>query len=162
MSSITREIGDNVHQAYTSANELVAAKADVIVVAGAELGLQAAAAARPSVPIVVMANNYDPIERGYIKSLSHPGGNITGLFYEQGLGAWRGGSGLQKGLMGEWVPRRKTVQRWLQRSFFGRSVQCSPARCAVAGAHVAGEGVSKIRHMISRRLSARWRRTTAG
>ena len=75
-----REIGDNVHQAYTSANELVAAKADVIVVTGAELGLQAAAAARPSVPIVVMANNYDPIERGYIKSLSHPGGNITGLF----------------------------------------------------------------------------------
>ena len=29
------------------------------------------------------ANNYDPIERGYVKSLSHPGGNITGVFTRQ-------------------------------------------------------------------------------
>ena len=40
-------------------------------------------AARPRVPIVVLANNFDPIERGYVASLSHPGGNITGLFYRQ-------------------------------------------------------------------------------
>src|SRR5260370_13273443 len=71
-----REIGNNVPQAYASANELVAAKADVILVTGTELGLQAAAAARPLVPILVFANNFDPFERGYIKSLSHPGGNI--------------------------------------------------------------------------------------
>lgn len=29
------------------------------------------------------ANNYDPIERGYVKSLRLPGGNITGLFTRQ-------------------------------------------------------------------------------
>ncbi len=34
-------------------------------------------------PIVLMANNFDPLARGYIASLSRPGGNITGLFYRQ-------------------------------------------------------------------------------
>ena len=68
----SREIGGNVHQAYTSANELVAAKADVIVVTGSELALQAAAAARPSVPIVVLANNYDPIERATSRACRIP------------------------------------------------------------------------------------------
>src|SRR5262249_45924382 len=35
------------------------------------------------IPIVILAINYDPIERGYVSSLSHPGGNITGVFYRQ-------------------------------------------------------------------------------
>jgi putative tryptophan/tyrosine transport system substrate-binding protein len=78
-----REVVDNIPNAYAGANELVAAKVDVILVTGAELLLQAAAAARPRVPIVVLANNFDPSERGYVASLSHPGGNITGLFYRQ-------------------------------------------------------------------------------
>jgi putative tryptophan/tyrosine transport system substrate-binding protein len=78
-----RRIDEGTAKAFTAANELVAAKADVLVVSGAEIGLQAAAAARPAVPIVVMANNFDPIARGYVASLSHPGGNITGLFYRQ-------------------------------------------------------------------------------
>ena len=99
-----REIGNNVPRAYASANELVAAKADVILVTGSELGLQAAAAARPSVPIVVFANNFDPFERGYIKSLSHPGGNITGLYYRQPELAVK-----QLELMVEAFPDRKRV-----------------------------------------------------
>ena len=32
---------------------------------------------------VIMAFNYDPIARGYVESLAHPGGNITGLFTRQ-------------------------------------------------------------------------------
>ena len=36
-----------------------------------------------SFPIVIVAINYDPIERGYVKSLAQPGGNITGVFYRQ-------------------------------------------------------------------------------
>ena len=55
----------------------------MLVASGAELALQAADAARPPVPIVMLANNFDPIARGYVKSLSHPGGNITGLVYRQ-------------------------------------------------------------------------------
>jgi ABC-type uncharacterized transport system substrate-binding protein len=31
----------------------------------------------------MMANNYDPFARGYVKSLAQPGGNITGVFYRQ-------------------------------------------------------------------------------
>jgi putative tryptophan/tyrosine transport system substrate-binding protein len=62
---------------------MVAAKADVLVANGPEIALQAATAARPAVPIVMLANNYDPFARGYVKSLAQPGGNITGLFYRQ-------------------------------------------------------------------------------
>ncbi len=78
-----RSIDEGTPQAFAAANELVAAKADVLVANGPEISLQAAAAARPPVPIVMLANNYDPLARGYIKSLSEPGGNITGVFYRQ-------------------------------------------------------------------------------
>ncbi len=65
------------------ANELVAWRADVLFAFGPELGLQAAAAARPPVPIVILANNYDPIARGYVQSLSRPGGKVTGIVSRQ-------------------------------------------------------------------------------
>jgi putative ABC transport system substrate-binding protein len=32
---------------------------------------------------VLIAVNFDPIERGYIVSLAHPGGNITGVIFRQ-------------------------------------------------------------------------------
>jgi putative tryptophan/tyrosine transport system substrate-binding protein len=32
---------------------------------------------------VFWANNFDPIERGYVKSLARPGGNLTGVFTRQ-------------------------------------------------------------------------------
>ena len=32
---------------------------------------------------MLQAINYDPIARGYVASLARPGGNITGLFYQQ-------------------------------------------------------------------------------
>jgi putative ABC transport system substrate-binding protein len=58
---------------------LVAWKADVLFAFGPELAMQAAAAARPPVPIVLLAANFDPIVHGYVQSLSHPGGNVTGI-----------------------------------------------------------------------------------
>jgi putative tryptophan/tyrosine transport system substrate-binding protein len=78
-----RRTDEGLEKAFIGANELVAAKADVLVANGPEISLQAAHAARPAVPIVMMANNYDPFARGYVKSLANPGGNITGLFYRQ-------------------------------------------------------------------------------
>src|SRR6516164_5448234 len=45
--------------------------------------LQAVVGASRIIPIVILAVNYDPIERGYVSSLAHPGGNITGVFYRQ-------------------------------------------------------------------------------
>ena len=74
---------DSVPEAYAGANELVASKANVLFAFGPELALQAAAAARPPVPVVILAVNYDPIERGYVKSLAQPGGYVTGIVSRQ-------------------------------------------------------------------------------
>jgi ABC-type uncharacterized transport system substrate-binding protein len=56
---------------------------DLIWANGPEVALQAVIGASGFVPIVILAVNYDPIERGYIASLARPGGNITGIFYRQ-------------------------------------------------------------------------------
>ncbi len=59
------------------AAELVALKVDVILSAGA-LAIQAAKAASSTIPIVMAAVD-DPVARGFVASLAHPGGTITGL-----------------------------------------------------------------------------------
>ena len=66
------------------AAEMVRSKVDVLVSLGPETALKAAMAATRSIPIVFVANNYDPIELGYVKSLAKPGGNATGIFLRQG------------------------------------------------------------------------------
>src|SRR5215470_14399393 len=59
------------------AAELVSLKVDVIVTVGATATL-AAKEATKTIPIV-MAQESDPLGSGFIASLAHPGGNITGL-----------------------------------------------------------------------------------
>jgi putative tryptophan/tyrosine transport system substrate-binding protein len=59
------------------AAELVRLKVDVIV-AGATPSVQAAHQATNTIPIVLVAVP-DPVGEGFVKSLSRPGGNITGL-----------------------------------------------------------------------------------
>jgi putative ABC transport system substrate-binding protein len=78
-----RRVDLGVPQAFAGVNELMAWKADVLFAFGPELALQAAAAARPPVPIVMAAVNFDPIASGYVQSLTHPGGNITGIVSQQ-------------------------------------------------------------------------------
>ncbi len=63
--------------------ELLRAHLDLIVAQGPEVALKAVIDASRSIPIVLQAINYDPIARGYVASLARPGGNITGLFYQQ-------------------------------------------------------------------------------
>lgn len=63
--------------------DLARLNTDVIVAGGPEASLQAAIANGSGIPVVMVAINYDPIARGYIKGLSHPGGNITGVFLRQ-------------------------------------------------------------------------------
>ncbi len=65
------------------AAELVRSGIDVLIAPGSEATLQAARGATTTLPIVVVAIDYDPIERGYIASLARPGGNITGVFFRQ-------------------------------------------------------------------------------
>ena len=52
---------------------------DLVVAIGPEVALQAVVGASAHIPIVMLAVNYDPIERGYIVNLAQPGGNITGV-----------------------------------------------------------------------------------
>jgi putative ABC transport system substrate-binding protein len=70
-------------KAFADAAAMVRSNVAVIVASGSELPLQAAIAASSTIPIVILANNYDPIARGYVASLARPGGRITGLFYRQ-------------------------------------------------------------------------------
>src|SRR6202051_2135961 len=57
-----RSADEGMPKAFTAANELAASKVEVLVAAnGTETALQAAAAVRPALPIVMLANNYDPI-----------------------------------------------------------------------------------------------------
>ena len=62
------------------AADLVRANSDVILAGGPEASLKAALKATNRIPIVIVALNYDPIEKGYVVSLARPGGNVTGVF----------------------------------------------------------------------------------
>jgi putative ABC transport system substrate-binding protein len=59
------------------AAELIQTKVDVILAAGTQ-AISAAQKATTSIPIV-MAGANDPVGSGFVASLAHPGGNITGL-----------------------------------------------------------------------------------
>ena len=65
------------------AAELVVAGVDVIIAGGTEASVRAARQATTTIPIVVIAIDYDPIAKGYGASLARPGGNVTGVFLQQ-------------------------------------------------------------------------------
>src|ERR1700741_3168167 len=67
----------------TLAAELVRAGVDVIVAAGGEAPLRAALKATPTLPIVIVAIDYDPVALGFVASLGRPGGTVTGLSLQQ-------------------------------------------------------------------------------
>jgi hypothetical protein len=58
-----RSIGQDIQQATTGVNDLIAWKADALFVFGPEFSLKAAVPAAPT-PIVVAAVNFDPIAKG--------------------------------------------------------------------------------------------------
>jgi putative tryptophan/tyrosine transport system substrate-binding protein len=62
---------------------LVGRGVDAIYAGGPEIVLKSAVTATTTVPIVMIANDYDPLARGYIASLARPGGNVTGVFLQQ-------------------------------------------------------------------------------
>jgi putative tryptophan/tyrosine transport system substrate-binding protein len=62
--------------------ELLRRKIDVIV-AVYENTLKSALAATATVPILMIAVDYDPLALGYVKSPARPGGNVTGLYLQQ-------------------------------------------------------------------------------
>jgi putative ABC transport system substrate-binding protein len=80
--------GKNIHLEYrypsavadqvpAMINDLLRLKVDVIV-SSSSAAIHAAKEATKTIPIV-MITAQDPIERGLVKTLAHPGGNITGI-----------------------------------------------------------------------------------
>jgi putative ABC transport system substrate-binding protein len=60
-------------------SDIVRQGVDVIVCGGSEAIVRAARDATKTIPIAVLAFDYDPVAKGYVSSLAHPGGNITGV-----------------------------------------------------------------------------------
>ena len=56
---------------------------DVILAIGPEIGLKSALAVTRTLPIVMIAIDYDPLARGYVTSLARPSGNVTGVVFQQ-------------------------------------------------------------------------------
>src|SRR6266436_857988 len=63
--------------------ELAARKVDVFLAVGTERALRAALLAAEGKPIVLLAVDFDPLAKGYVANLPHPGGNVTGIFVRQ-------------------------------------------------------------------------------
>jgi putative ABC transport system substrate-binding protein len=53
-----------------------------VIVTTTDPGTRAARAATATIPIVMVAINYDPIALGYVQSIARPGANVTGLFFQ--------------------------------------------------------------------------------
>jgi putative tryptophan/tyrosine transport system substrate-binding protein len=72
---------EDASQASAVVAELIRSNVDVLVTFGAEIALKAAAAATQTVPIVMIAVNFDPIAGGYVSNIARPSGNVTGLAF---------------------------------------------------------------------------------
>jgi len=72
-----RDAGGRLDEMPALVNELVQQKVDVLVMNN-NVVIRAAQKATKTIPIV-MSSSVDPVAAGYVDSLAHPGGNVTGL-----------------------------------------------------------------------------------
>ena len=113
------------------ASELVRLKVDIIVVSGGDQEIRAAKNATKTIPIVMVGVGTDPVKAGFVESLAHPGGNVTGI---TNLGRELGGKRLE--LLKEAVSKAFQCRGSLRS---GRSGHCtrgergSPCHGACAG-----------------------------
>jgi putative ABC transport system substrate-binding protein len=63
--------------------QLAERQVDVFLAVGNEPALRAALSAADGRPIAFLAVEFDPLAKGYVASLSHPGGNVTGILVRQ-------------------------------------------------------------------------------
>ena len=73
------------HRHATTEAELPALAAELVrlgvevIVTGGSASIRPAMGATMTIPIVMVADNADPVVAGYVTSYAHPGGNVTGL-----------------------------------------------------------------------------------
>src|SRR5216683_1306015 len=65
------------------AAELVRAGVDVILTGGGAAPFRAARQATTTIPVVIVAIDYDPLALKFVANLARPGGNVTGVFLQQ-------------------------------------------------------------------------------
>ncbi len=65
------------------AHELARLKCDIYMAPGSEVSLVAMKQATLDEPIIIAANDYDPVATGHVASLARPGGRITGVYQLQ-------------------------------------------------------------------------------
>jgi putative ABC transport system substrate-binding protein len=65
------------------AAELVRAGVDVILAGGGAAPFRAARQATTTIPVVIVAIDYDPLALKFVANLARPGGNVTGVFLQQ-------------------------------------------------------------------------------
>ena len=73
----------NVEGYEKNYRELAARKVDVFLAVGNEPALRAALSVADGKPIAFLAIDFDPLSKGYVANLSHPGGNVTGIFVRE-------------------------------------------------------------------------------
>src|SRR5215210_904188 len=76
-----RDAEGNVDKLSELAADLVRLDVDVIVTA-TDPATRSAKSATTTIPIIMVAINYDPIGLGYIDTIARPGANVTGLFFQ--------------------------------------------------------------------------------
>ncbi len=74
-------VAANNEQLPKLAKELVRPGVSAVLAVG-PMALHAARAATSTIAIVALDLETDPVKAGYAQSLSHPGGNVTGLFFD--------------------------------------------------------------------------------
>lgn len=65
------------------ARDLVRTRPDVVLVTGPEASIRAAKQAAGTLPVVMIAIDFDPVAAGLIRTLNRPGTNMTGLTAQQ-------------------------------------------------------------------------------
>jgi putative ABC transport system substrate-binding protein len=78
---VSRATGGDPARLAPLAAELIASNVDIILPVGSP-AVRVARSATSSIPIVTYDLESDPIESGWLASLAHPGGNITGIFLD--------------------------------------------------------------------------------
>jgi putative tryptophan/tyrosine transport system substrate-binding protein len=67
-----RRMDEGASKAFAGAAEMIRSNVGVVVTFGPEIALKAAVAASQTIPIVMIAVNFDPIAGGYVSDLARP------------------------------------------------------------------------------------------